>query len=162
MASLIHLIYASASVVPMHELTLTDVLIRSRRNNERLGVTGVLLHSGGSFFQVLEGESDVVDQLFGRIANDPRHHETATIIREPIARRSFGEWTMGYTLLSQRELIETAGMNDFFGKGSFLHQLDRGRAKKLLTAFSDGRWRARLGEPGQQATAPSPLMAAER
>jgi len=157
MSSLIHLIYSSASVGAMDESTLTAILRSARRNNERLGVTGALLYSDGSFFQVLEGDAGAVDATFVTISRDPRHAHAVTIIREPIARRTFGEWTMGGAVLTQRDVIETAGINDYLGQGSLLSQLSQGRARKLLTAFTQGRWRARLEEPAQAVTRTDPL-----
>jgi hypothetical protein len=151
MVPLIHLIYASAAVrEPTHE-ELAELLLRARANNERLGVTGALLYAHGSYFQVLEGRPSVVDALFAKIALDPRHERAATIIREPIARRTFGDWSMGYPFVSETQVAELAGLNDFFGKASFLERLNASRAKKLLAAFGGGRWRIRPGSvPSRQ------------
>ena len=40
------------------ELSLADILTRSRRNNTANGITGGLLFSAGCFAQVLEGPLD--------------------------------------------------------------------------------------------------------
>jgi hypothetical protein len=121
---------------------LADLLRQARRNNERAGLTGMLLYTQGSFFQVLEGAPEAVDRVFGTIAADPRHMGAVTIIRERIARRAFGEWSMGYVTATSGELV-AAGLNDFFAQASCFDHLDEGRAKKLLAAFRGGRWRAR-------------------
>jgi len=63
------------------------------------------------------------------------------IIREPIAQRSFGEWSMGFCSVSPEKLSGIPGLNDFFLKGLSFTELDPGRAKKLLSAYSEGRWR---------------------
>ena len=143
---LIHLIYASTAVGTPGDDTLADVLRASRRNNARVGVTGMLLYTEGTFFQVLEGPAAAVDAAFATIAADPRHARAVTIIRERIARRAFGEWSMGYVTATPRELDAVSGMNDFFTQASCFDLLDAGRAKKLLTAFRVGRWRSRLDE----------------
>ena len=69
---------------------LTDLLQKARLANETLGLTGMLLHSDRNFFQVLESESAVVDKLYEKIIRDERNERCTLIIREPIARRSFG------------------------------------------------------------------------
>jgi hypothetical protein len=107
----------------------------------------MLLYSENNFFQVLEGEPAVVDELFQTISQDERHMKMVTIIREPIAKRSFGEWTMGFADLTSSDLQEITGLNDFFGEGSTIAQLNAGRAKKLLNAFKEGRWRSKLNVP---------------
>jgi len=103
-----------------------------------------LLYTKGSFFQVLEGEPAVVDATFDRITRDPRHDKITVIIREPIAERSFEDWSMGYAALAQEELRLIVGRNDFFTDGNCYTSLGNGRAKKLLRAFAMGRWRAQL------------------
>ena len=141
MGPLIHVIYASAAT---REFT-TDEILRlgtgSCARNSASGVSGMLLFCDGSFFQILEGECDRVHTLMDRIRADPRHTEITTIIEEPIARRSFGEWSMGSAALSVDELASVPGLNDFFTEGACLRELDDGRARRLLKAFKVGRWR---------------------
>lgn len=144
MTNLIHLIYASASARPLAPQELGNILTASRRNNTQNGVTGMLLHSAGSFFQVLEGEEDIIDQVFTRIEQDSRHVKTTCIIREPIAQRTFSEWTMGYADVDERETAQIVGTNDFFQGRSCLQTLNAGRARKLLQAFAAGRWHSQL------------------
>ncbi|WP_145069291.1 BLUF domain-containing protein [Engelhardtia mirabilis] len=139
---LVHVIYSSAARVPFEAAELTALLARSRRRNGELGVTGMLLHVDGSFFQILEGPRESVRELFERIARDPRHAEVTTIIDEPIAGRAFGDWTMGFADLGSQDLAELPGLNDFFQACSCLAEIDSGRARKLARAFQQGRWRA--------------------
>ncbi len=160
MSSLIHLIYSSAERVSFSGGDLLELLRRARLNNESLDVTGMLLYTDGSFFQILEGAPEAVDALFEKISSDPRHGQVVTIIREPIAARSFGEWTMGFADVSTSDLDEMVGVNDFFSAASCFGNLDRGRAKKLLAAFKEGRWRSRVsGARPQAAVSPHPHFA---
>jgi len=147
MSNLIHLIYVSTAMQKFSDEDLLQLLDQARAKNERLGLTGMLLYNEHNFFQVLEGEPAVVDELFHTISQDERHMKTVTIIREPIAKRSFGEWTMGFAAVTSADLQHLTGLNDFFGEGSSFAQLSRGRAKKLLNAFKEGRWRSKLNVP---------------
>lgn len=70
------------------------ILLTSRRNNERDGVTGLLYDDGVRFLQVLEGEMDRVDATFARIKADPRHRAVVVLSRRPVEAREFGEWAM--------------------------------------------------------------------
>ena len=158
---LIHLIYTSTAVQAFTESDLIDLLSKARAKNARSGITGMLLYTNNSFFQVLEGEADKVDSLADRIAQDPRHSGLITIIREPIAKRAFGEWTMGYASVSQIEVGEIVGINDFFASATCFGQLNPGRAKKLLAAFKDGRWQKKVKSvalPNNSSPAASALM----
>ena len=96
MNPLIHLIYCSAAPRPLGREELAALLAGARLHNERHGITGMLLHVDGSFFQVLEGAPDDVERLFARISADPRHDHVTVIIREPVATRhsASGRWGM--------------------------------------------------------------------
>lgn len=144
MSSLIHLIYSSAATKHFTDNEMVQLLIKSRAKNARLGITGMLLFENGSFFQILEGSPEHVDDLYKQICEDPRHAKVVTIIREPIPKRAFGDWTMGYSKISPEELDEITGFNDFFTNGSSFTQVNMGRAKKLLAAFREGRWRSKV------------------
>ncbi|MGA2808532.1 MAG: BLUF domain-containing protein [Terracidiphilus sp.] len=147
MPSLVHLIYASTATQGFGTEQLTDLLRQSREANERVDLTGILLFSDGNFFQVLEGEPEAVDKLYENLNQDKRHAQVTLIIREAIASRSFGDWSMGFSSISSEELKTVDGLNDFFQTGSCFSQLDSGRSKKLLAAFASGRWRANLMGP---------------
>lgn len=142
--NLVHLIYSSASSAGMSNDELMILLEKARQRNESLGVTGMLLHDEGSFFQVLEGDAKVVGDLFKAIAQDNRHDRIVKLIYEPIEERSFSEWSMGYSGISRNELKALDGMNDFFHSRKCFTTLTEGRAKTLLKAFEEGRWRASL------------------
>lgn len=159
MSHLIHLIYNSAATAPPSAQALAALLDKARNKNAALGITGMLLHVDGCFFQVLEGPADAVDALAAQIAADPRHTRMTTIIREPIARRDFGEWTMGFSQTDAVSLGTVEGLNDFFQTGEVLSSLDAGRAKKLLQAFKQGRWRVRLSEGSSLVSPPVPVPA---
>lgn len=104
----------------------------------------MLLYQNRSFFQVLEGSRSVVEALFDRVALDPRHTRVTRVILEPIPERAVAGWTMGYPRISEEELAEVPGLNDSFGRSSSYLDLGEGRAKTLLAAFKDGKWRMNL------------------
>lgn len=141
---LVHCIYASAASRALDAQDLAQLLDVARRNNQRLGLSGMLLYAQGSFFQVLEGPEAAVDAVYARIERDPRHTQVTRIIREPIPRRGFEDWTMGFCELSAPQLQGLDGVNDFLQRDSGPVRMDAGRARKLLSAFRAGRWRQQL------------------
>ena len=144
MPDLMHCIYASAATRPFETAELTALLQEARKHNDAAGLTGMLLYTEGSFFQVLEGVPEAVEALYARIELDQRHDQVTKIVAEAIPGRSFADWTMGFSQVSREELALISGTNDFFGGASCFLGLDSGRAKKLLSAFSEGRWRKTL------------------
>jgi hypothetical protein len=81
--------------------TIDAILTASRKNNLTLGVTGLLCHSGDIFMQLLEGGRDAVNQLYTKIANDPRHGNVILLDYEEIDERRFASWTMGQVNLGK-------------------------------------------------------------
>lgn len=142
---LVHCIYCSSATSPKLDRKELDRILKvARAKNALLGVTGILLFENGSFFQVLEGDRPAVEGLFAKIGGDPRHRGVTKIIEEPIEKRAFREWTMGFPRLSTEELGAIPGLNDFFREGRSFLELGKGRANSLLSAFRDGRWRVAL------------------
>lgn len=90
------LLYTSFSTGCLGETELAEMLGRCNARNAEHGITGLLLHDGRRFVQVLEGETSNVDTLFSKISKDPRHHLVSLLFERNIDDRSFGQWGMGY------------------------------------------------------------------
>ena len=142
----IHVIYGSESAVDLSDEQIGVLLERARRMNQAANITGILLLIEGSFFQILEGDPQAVDQLYSKIARDPRHRRVVKLIEEPIRERDFQDWSMGLARLKSKELSLVSGFNDFFTAGHSLADLRPGLARKLLAAFRDGQWRSRVAQ----------------
>lgn len=138
---MIQLTYASREARPFSRQEIGELLCACRRVNSTYDVTGMLLYSEGSFFQVLEGDEDDVERVFERVAADNRHHKITTIVRETAPRRSFGDWTMGYVGLGRDELSQAGDWARDLAEPDAITKLGASRAKKLLRAFAGGRWR---------------------
>jgi len=77
---------------------LAALLRHASDNNARLGATGILCYARGKFLQALEGESSVVNRLYRKIMQDPRHHCEILSFTEINAHR-FAEWSMRHVAL---------------------------------------------------------------
>jgi hypothetical protein len=92
---LVRLTYASRAVAGFDPDELQAILRQSKHNNPGHGITGLLCYSGGIFMQTLEGGRPAVNQLYNRIAQDPRHTEVVLLNYEEIGERRFTGWSMG-------------------------------------------------------------------
>lgn len=133
-----HLIYTSAAANDLVEGELARILQKAQEHNARMDITGLLLYEAATFFQVLEGERGALMTLFERISNDPRHARVTLIIDEPISKRAFAAWAMGFS--GSGASNSQAGISDFFQSGETFRNMPPGRARKILEAFSNGRW----------------------
>lgn len=135
------LCYTSIASHLMSHDELIALLEQSREGNAKRNVTGMLLYMDGYFFQVLEGEKAVVDQLYDKIGSDKRHLHVIKLIEEPLEKRSFNKWTMGYQQVSRVELANVTGLTDFLDRDSNgFESLEASRARKLIEMFREGRW----------------------
>lgn len=98
MSDLYHLAYISKNSIGGTEDDINkqvkSILSTAQTNNPALGITGALLYSGGYFCQVIEGESEALEDLFETIQMDPRHNQVTVLHFEPIEQRNFSEWAM--------------------------------------------------------------------
>ena len=70
------------------------ILDGSRAANARAGLTGALMFTSSFFFQVLEGQSDRLEETFERICRDARHTEIQLIEFNALEDREFADWSM--------------------------------------------------------------------
>jgi hypothetical protein len=87
--------YVSRYAKAMSSEELESLGAAAEEKNRELGVSGVLMASGGLFYQVLEGPEEVVDELYATITADPRHTDLLLLRSESqIQGRLFPDWSM--------------------------------------------------------------------
>jgi len=98
-----HLLYCSQSRLPFEEEELADLLESCLARNALAQITGLLCYGNGHFVQVLEGEATQVEELFGRIARDRRHHRVHVLSRGRGPARQFADWRMAFAKKQTQE-----------------------------------------------------------
>ena len=121
MATLVQIIYISrATAQPARpengiDPAVARILAKSRSNNRKNALVGVLYFGDGCFFQCLEGEETVVNTLYAKLEQDPRHKDLTVISRKVIAAPTFQDWSMKYVPVEQAmtKLLQSNGMSSF-------------------------------------------------
>ena len=131
------IVYRSTAVRPLLDGELLWLLNQARAENRRLGLTGMLLYRDGHFLQLLEGGLRELEQIYGRIERDPRHHHV-TLLRTDFGPRLFPHWTMGFKNLrdwrvNDPEIGVTDLMSVPFDAGYFGE--NPGKALAILLCF---------------------------
>lgn len=136
---MLSLVYVSSASRALDEEDLATLLAAARANNERSGVTGLLLYNDGNFMQALEGPDDAVKSTFDRIRRDARHHGVLLLLKEQIDERRFPNWSMSIKNVHGLSEAQRAQLDPFLSAGftdqKFRH--DPTSATKLLLAFRD-------------------------
>ena len=144
MPALVHCIYTSVQARPLSTAEIAALVEDSRARNRAAGITGLLIHVRNTFFQVLEGPPQIIDALYNKILLDHRHTHITRIIYEAIPRRYFEDTDMSLVTFTPWDLSSLLEENNPERTEQLLSGLDEGRAKRLLRAFSQGRWRSRI------------------
>ena len=121
MKNLVRIIYISRTTLPTVETTseidpnIARILAKSRSNNRKNGLVGVLYFGDGCFFQCLEGEEHAVDTLYEKLLKDPRHKDIKLLARKQIKKLSFPDWAMKYVKLENemKRLLSLYGHDVF-------------------------------------------------
>jgi hypothetical protein len=109
-------VYTSTATRHLTDDDLAELLHQCVRNNERAGLTGLLLHRDGRFMQVLEGPDEAVEAVFAVIAADDRHTDVRQLLDESIAARQFPAWSMGFRTVDDATARRLEGYDDFLDR----------------------------------------------
>lgn len=138
------LTYFSSAVSSTTEPVIVEIVNLSREKNARLGITGVLLYINGRIVQVLEGQQQAVENLYESIKADPRHTDVRTVISQPITKRSFSHWYMGYETLTTRQYEEVQDIIPVDLQDESLGDADQPVIVRMLKGFFDLNSRRRM------------------
>ncbi len=75
---------------------LTELVREARERNRQFGVTGMLVHQGGRFFQWLEGPGTALEGLWSSIKFDERHCDIELLGEGVTPTRLFSEWDLRF------------------------------------------------------------------
>lgn len=133
---LARLIYASEAAESQTPDSVQVLLDHARRNNRLRDITGMLAFDSRYFLQAIEGGRQPLSDLYARLVHDPRHRRLMILSFETVLRRSFSNWTMGFTGAdaSRRSLYLLHGASGQFEP----HALSGPAALALLTELADG------------------------
>ena len=132
------LVYVSEGNTTFSKKDLRELLTKSRENNSKLKISGMLLYKGGNFLQVLEGEKEAVLALYDKISRDQRHARITTLFQGVSTQRDFPDWSMGFYDLNSPETRAIPGFSDFLHTSlTSTDFADVRRAKRLLLLFKE-------------------------
>jgi hypothetical protein len=134
-----HIIYSSQAKEAMTLTTLVVLLMQARSLNEQQHVTGALVYGDGQFIQVMEGEEDVIKDLYSRVCKDPRHHNIRTLAEGPIASRNFAQWSMAFGEVPTAEFQVLQQVAEYQSPAQMASQLAAGKVadERLLAKMKE-------------------------
>jgi Sensors of blue-light using FAD len=106
------LVYVSTATERADVAQIDSLLDRAQANNARAGLTGVLLFDGGCFMQYVEGSAESMGRVYTRIKASTLHTGIVELMREPIVRREFPEWSMAFRSVNAFGMSHPAPQSD--------------------------------------------------
>ena len=128
--------YVSTVNPKLSETDIQEALDFSKRWNNDHDITGILLYSQGNFFQVLEGEEQLLKDLFDRIKADERHHNIITIFQKQIPHIKFDGYKVDFISLDQG--YEAKNIDSYFSQINHLNPTIQSSVKYILNKFTEG------------------------
>jgi hypothetical protein len=105
MSSLVALLYVS-QMSGSDSGSVEEIRKQSQLNNERDGVTGLLLFDGQAFCQYVEGPARAIADLLRRLQQDSRHKGMRILHYGAIAQQSFAGWRLGFAYVADEKAIK--------------------------------------------------------
>ena len=102
------IIYTSAAKPELTPKDFRNIAIKASQQNNALNITGILLFFDGGILQVLEGDKDVIQGLYQKIASDSRHTNLTKLIDRSANKREFPAWSMGFRMVEEQEQFDFA------------------------------------------------------
>lgn len=119
MQPIYQLVYASKANINLGTTGINPevsrILLKSKSNNAKRMIGGVLYYADGYFFQVLEGDPSSVKGLYQKIIQDNRHSDSTILIEGEIDRPQFSNWSMHFVASDSgiRQLLQDNGYKQF-------------------------------------------------
>lgn len=88
------LIYTSVAAEGIGGGDVFEIVETSARNNVKRDISGFLIFKHGRFLQLVEGETDALEELMQSLQRDPRHHSLKILRRSVTGHRDFEGWRM--------------------------------------------------------------------
>ena len=145
------LTYHSIATRKITKADLKSIMTSATKNNKTRGITGCLIYHNNFFLQILEGEREVVLELFNTIKHDDRNEQVILLSSDESEDRLFTEWAMAYYhVQDQKELsLEEENiknnlieLSDSSAKPNFTLRVFWYNVRQIL--LSEGYYRGRL------------------
>lgn len=131
------LIYVSDKINTFVPSDVDSILSSARKNNEKHGITGLLVELPKHFIQILEGNQGRVKQTFNRISHDSRHQNVRVILGQNIEFREIEAWEMGFSAeLNESQLNDALHILNTFSKKQSFTDIQGQSLKILLKSLS--------------------------
>jgi len=127
--------YVSSASPNLTEYEIKRILSFSRDCNNENNITGILLYSDGNFFQVLEGNMEIVKSLFVNIRNNKNHQNILVIFEKEVSITQFDTYQSDFITLNSRFQSD---IDLYFSQIEKLNPKIQSSVRYILNSFAKG------------------------
>jgi hypothetical protein len=113
-STLLQRVYISSACYAFSEQQLRELLAECRINNLLNRISGILIYGNSTFFQVIEGSQESVDELWQKLQTDPRHTWVTQLLCRETSRLLFKDWSMAFERYDSTIASQMSGLADLF------------------------------------------------
>lgn len=106
MKQLYTICYTSRAASAMDEEQLGKLFSKVASTNTAHGITGILIYSFESFFQVMEGEEEVLLELYEKIRKDSRHKDVFEVFNKTALTSVFTDYNSSFNIITAKPELE--------------------------------------------------------
>ena len=128
--------YVSSVNSNLTEDDILKVLKYTRNWNNEHGITGILLYSDGNFFQVLEGEKELLKSLLSRIIKDERHTNVMVIFEKEVSETKFDDYQSDF--ISLDSCFQSKNIELYLSQIEKLNPKIHSSVRYILNNFAEG------------------------
>ena len=113
---ILRLTYVSRYNTDNANIEVARILEQAQRNNERNGITGVLVINENYFLQSIEGARPAINGLLRELIKDDRHFSLQIVECREVEQRRWDKWSMKYLTLSDDDkeyVLKFSASNEF-------------------------------------------------
>ena len=70
------------------------MLMKAKRKNKRLKITGCIVYADNKFIQLIQGPKDAITDLYKEIKADKRHFKIITLLEQSTEQKIWSDWSM--------------------------------------------------------------------
>lgn len=87
-------IYQSKSQSHFAPMDIELMLMKAKRKNKRLKITGCIVYADNKFIQLIQGPKDAIIDLYKEIKADKRHFKVTTLLEQSTEQKIWSDWSM--------------------------------------------------------------------
>lgn len=127
--------YVSTASKDTNPEDIRKLLDSTAQYNNAHDIRGILLYAEGNYFQILEGEKKLVEEIFSDIQKDPRHQNIIQVVGKDIKQGAFD----GYKaeMVNERNKCDYDLVKEYMEQVKGLDSQTQGVVKRMMEVFID-------------------------